>query len=113
MAPGLNAMMTAQCITRGTRKLQNENYKFFYNPMWNLFGDRTPGPSGTYYHSSSSQGIYGWNMLDQVLLCMPAIRFFDNVEIITSTGVTDLRTEAGRPNKSVASDHFPILVTLK
>lgn len=113
MAPGLNAMMTTKCIERGSRILQNAEYKFFYNPMWNLFGDRTPGPSGTYYHSGSSQGLYGWNMLDQVLLRKSVIHLFHDVEILTRAGSIDLQTEAGRPNKITASDHFPILVTLK
>jgi hypothetical protein len=113
MAPGLNAMMTTKCIERGSRTLQSIDYRFFYNPMWNLFGDRTPGPSGTYYHTNSSQGIYGWNMLDQVLLRKSAVPFFEKVEILTSTGATDLQTDIGRPNKERASDHFPLLVTLK
>ncbi len=84
-----------------------------YNPMWNLLGDRTPGPSGTYYHSSSSQGLYGWNMLDQVLFRRAAIPWFHDVEILTSTGTSELQTQMGRPNKTEVSDHFPILLTLK
>jgi endonuclease/exonuclease/phosphatase (EEP) superfamily protein YafD len=113
MATGMNALMTAKCVERGSRTLQEREYRFFYNPMWSLFGDRTPGPSGTYYHACSSQGIYGWNMLDQVLLRCSAIPLFDSVCILTSAGATPLLTRAGRPNKKTASNHFPILVTLK
>lgn len=115
MATGMNAMMTAKCVEGGSRILQEREYHFFYNPMWSLFGDRNraPGPSGTYYHLSSSQGLYGWNMLDQVLLRSSAIPLFHDVQILTSVGDTVLQNKVGRPDKKTASDHFPILVTLK
>jgi endonuclease/exonuclease/phosphatase family metal-dependent hydrolase len=113
MAAGLNAMMTVKCVERGHRTQQDEEYRFFYNPMWNLFGDRTPGPSGTYYHRHSSLGQYGWNMLDQVLLRPSTIPLFNHVEILTSAGATSLQDNHGRPDAKTASDHFPILITLK
>jgi endonuclease/exonuclease/phosphatase family metal-dependent hydrolase len=113
MATGLNAMMTEKCVARLSRKQQDQDYPFFYNPMWNLFGDRTPGPPGTYYHTSSSQGMYGWNMLDQVLVRPSALPWFDKVEILTAAGSSSLLNKSERPNKNIASDHFPILVKLK
>jgi hypothetical protein len=112
LATGLNAMMTAKCVQKGSRVQQQQSYRFFYNPMWGLFGDRTPGPSGTYYHTAASQGMYGWNMLDQVLIRPSAIQWFDNVQILTAAGTISLQTKLGRPKKNV-SDHFPILLTLK
>lgn len=112
-AEGLNAMMTMKCVTKETRRHQNKDFRYFYNPMWSLFGDGTPGPAGTYYHPNSSQGTYGWNMPDQVLVRPSAARWFDKVEILTSAGSTSLKTELDRPNKRLASDHFPILLTLK
>ena len=113
MAPGLNAMMTENCIRNQSRTLQGEEYQFFYNPMWNLFGDRTPGPSGTFYHLNPSNGHYGWNMLDQVLLRPSVISLFQDVQILTKAGEKTLHTKSGRPDKNAASDHFPILLTLK
>ena len=113
MAPGMNAMMTENCTRNQSRTLQGEEYPFFYNPMWNLFGDRTPGPSGTYYHSNSSKGHFGWNMLDQVLLRPAAVSWFQDVQILTKAGEKPLHTESGRPDRNNASDHFPILLTLK
>ena len=113
MATGMNAMMTTKCVERGSRTLQDNEYMYLYNPMWNLFGDRTPGPSGTYYHTSSSTGMYGWNMLDQVLFRPAAIPWFQDVEILTKAGDRPLHTNSGRPDKSVASDHFPLLLTLR
>jgi len=113
MAPGMNAMMTAKCVQRGSRKQQSADYPFFYNPMWSLFGDRTSGPAGTYYHPDSSKGVFGWNMLDQVLVRPSAIQWFDDVQILNSAGETSLQTNLERPNKNTASDHFPILLNLK
>ena len=75
-AAGLNAMMASSCTEKGKRTLQNIKYNYFYNPMWNLLGDRTPGPAGTFYHTSSTKGHYGWNMLDQVLVRPSALPWF-------------------------------------
>lgn len=110
---GMNAMMTKNCVQAGSRKFQGVEYGFFYNPMWNLLGDRTPGPPGTFYHSNSGKGHFGWNMLDQVLLRPSAIPWFNDVRILTEIGGSSLNTEMGRPSRSRASDHFPLLVTLK
>jgi endonuclease/exonuclease/phosphatase (EEP) superfamily protein YafD len=110
---GMNAVMALQDAGRGKRVVQGLEYRYFYNPMWGLFGDRTPGPCGTYYHSNSSDGHYGWNMLDQVLVRPDAMRWFGEVEILRMAGERLLHTKAGRPCKRSASDHFPILLTLK
>jgi endonuclease/exonuclease/phosphatase (EEP) superfamily protein YafD len=48
-ASGLHAMMTRALVKDGSREVQGREYPFFYNPMWGFFGDRTPGPPGTYY----------------------------------------------------------------
>lgn len=110
IAAGMNAMMTAQCVGRGSRIQQKRDYPFFYNPMWNLFGDRTPGPAGTVYYSTSSKGHYGWNMLDQVLIRPDAIPWFEGVRILSAVGAHSLETQMGRPSRS---DHFPVLLQLK
>jgi endonuclease/exonuclease/phosphatase family metal-dependent hydrolase len=113
LATGLNAMMTKDCVARGSRRQQTRDYPFFYNPMWNLFGDKTRGPAGTYYHSVSSRGHFGWNMLDQVLVRPGALDAFDDVTIVTNAAEKPLYTEHGRPNAAVASDHFPLLIRLR
>ncbi|MDA1014894.1 MAG: hypothetical protein O3A00_10640 [Planctomycetota bacterium] len=113
LAPGLNAMMTEACTARRERTVQGSQYRFFYNPMWGSFGDRTDGPAGTYYNRSSSKGMYGWNIFDQVLVRPDAVKRFDNVSILSAFGSTSLETSGGRPNRSLASDHFPILLSLR
>jgi exonuclease III len=109
LAEGLNSMMTKSCIERGTRRYQNKDYDFYYNPMWSLFGDNTHGPAGTIY-STSNQGAYGWSMLDQVLIHHSIVELFYGVKILTEAGTESLMTKKGRPDAGRASDHFPILV---
>jgi len=110
LAAGMNAMMTRACTEAGTRVLSGKTYDFYYNPMWSLFGDNTPGPAGTIYNTSS-QGPYGWSMFDQVIMHHSLIPAFEKVEIITETGRRTLKNSSGRPNKRNYSDHFPILAT--
>jgi exonuclease III len=109
LAAGLNAMMTKSCMERGYRRYIGENYDFYYNPMWSLFGDNTDGPAGT-VHDISSQGPYGWSMLDQVLINYSIVEIFRDVKILTEAGEVSLMDKKGRPDAKRASDHFPILV---
>lgn len=112
LATGMNAMMTRSCVERRFRVLRKTRYPFFYNPMWNLLGDNTVGPAGTFYHQNSQKGHYGWNMLDQVLVRPSAIKWFKSVEILSDVGSTSLATKSGRPDKASSSDHFPILLSV-
>ncbi len=110
LAAGLNAMMTKSCVAKGSRRDGFEDYDFYYNPMWSLFGDNTDGPAGTIY-DTSNQGPYGWSMFDQVLINHSIVSLFQDVRILTEAGTQSLMDGKGRPNSSTASDHFPILVT--
>ncbi len=109
---GLNAMMTRACVTAGHRTYLGIQYDFYYNPMWSLFGDGSKGPAGTVY-DTSSQGPYGWNMLDQVVINHSVLNEFQEVTIMTQAGSTCLIDARGRPDTKVASDHLPISVKLK
>ena len=112
LATGMNAMMTRACIASGRRTYLEKEYDFYYNPMWSLFGDGSAGPAGTVYNLSS-QGPYGWSMLDQVLFNQSVVDRFERVEILTHAGKVGLTTSKGRPDVVNASDHLPILVKLK
>ncbi len=112
LAMGFNAMMTKTCIRLGTRTFNEEKFDFYYNPMWSFFGDRIDGPSGTTYNTSS-QGMYGWSMFDQVLICHSIVDRFQKVEILTHAGDESLVTSLGRPDSEKSSDHLPILIELK
>lgn len=112
LAAGFNAMMTRECVKIGVRQHLNQKYEFYYNPMWSLFGDLTDGPAGTVY-DTSNQGSYGWNMFDQVIIHHSIVKLFFDVKILTSTSDHLLMDSNGRPDAKNASDHFPILLTLK
>jgi endonuclease/exonuclease/phosphatase family metal-dependent hydrolase len=111
-ANGLHAMMTKATTETRSREVQSRDYPFFYNPMWGFFGDRTPGPPGTYYYRHSGHLSFEWNILDQVLLRPDVLPFFDDVEILTRIGETELSAANGRPDSQTASDHFPIVFRL-
>ena len=108
-AQALHAVMTRQLARREGREVMGKAYRFFYNPMWGLFGDRTPGPSGTFYHSSSSPGNLFWNIYDQVLLRPSLMDDLVDLQILKTDGESDLVTRNGLPKKSDCSDHLPIL----
>jgi hypothetical protein len=64
----LHGVMTKKIAGRSSRVYQGRDYRFFYNPMWGCFGDRTSGPPGTYYHRAASASELFWHILDQVLV---------------------------------------------
>jgi hypothetical protein len=112
-ASGLHAMMTQTTVVTGSRQVQGQEYPFFYNPMWGFFGDRTPGPPGTYWYRHSGHLSYEWNLFDQVLVRAAILPWFRDVEIVTQIGNTKLHSADGRPDPSVGSDHFPITFRLR
>ena len=112
LARGLNAMSSRDCVAAGQRKYLTKKYDFYYNPMWSHLGDNSSGPPGTAY-DTSNQGIYGWSMLDQVIVNQSIVEIFDSVEILTGSKTHRLADARGRPDGEAYSDHFPILVKLK
>lgn len=110
-AQTLNAVMARELARHEDRKVAGRTYRYFYNPMWGHFGDRTPGPPGTYFHSPGPGGVY-WNMFDQVLLRPDLMDLLAELRILDNDGQESLLTERGRPHSSTASDHLPILFRL-
>jgi hypothetical protein len=113
-AGGLHAVMSRAVAKRESRIVQGREYPFFYNPMWSVLGDGTPGPPGTFYYHSSEQKVFFWNMIDQVLLRPSLLDRFriDDLAIIDHTGEESLLTHLGLPNRAAGSDHLPILFRL-
>lgn len=109
---GFNAKMTVRCAETGRRGQSNDVPNSFYNPMWGLFGDRTKGAPGTFFHESRTSGFHGWNMLDQVLVRPSAVPWFRDVDILERAGDVELTTKTGRPRRNQYSDHLPILLTI-
>ena len=113
-AQSFHATSSRSIALRGTRVVQGREYAFFYNPMWNHFGDRGPSPPGTYFYSSSSAMNLFWNMFDQVLIRPELLSAFDDesIQILTAVGEHSLLAEDGKPNGVTASDHLPIVFSI-
>ena len=113
-AKALHAVMSRAIAEKGSRIVQGERYPFFYNPMWNFFGDVSPGPPGTYHYSKSTLKTFFWNMFDQVLIRPPLLDSFshDQLQILTTVGNISLLTKRGIPNSKLVSDHLPLLFTI-
>jgi hypothetical protein len=91
-----------------------EEFRLFYNPMWNHFGDVQP-PSGTYYYDKSNPEVDPlWNIFDQVLFRPGLLDRFrnKNLKILTTDGLVSFVWDDGRPNGDVYSDHLPICFQL-
>lgn len=112
-APALHAVMTRRLAERTDRRVQGNRYRFFYNPMWGFFGDRTKGPPGTYFHRSAGVAELYWHMLDQVLLRPALMHRLRKLAILERIGSRSLLTsKRGVPHSSVCSDHLPLTFSL-
>jgi len=99
--------------SRKTRVVGGEEFKMFYNPMWNFFGDFQQ-PCGTYFYGGNQIDNLFWNIYDQVLI-RPALydRFTQSqLRIITGTQSLSFLTEKGYPDENI-SDHFPIVFEIQ
>lgn len=105
-AGGLHAVSSREVARRESRTIQERTHHFFYNPMWNCFGDRATVP-GTYYYERAESVNYFWNVYDQVLVRPALLEGFDpkSLRVLTSAGGSELLDASGRPN---SSDHLPV-----
>ncbi len=109
-ANGLHAQSSRVIALGGSRRVDGRDYRFFYNPMWNFWGDNGRGPGGTYFYRGSQIVSLSWNIFDQVLLRPELLPFFDGaqLEILTGDGEISFLTRAGTPTTRGGSDHLPI-----
>lgn len=111
---GLHGVMSKQIAQRGGRTVQGEHRSFFYNPMWSLFGDRSPGPPGTYFYNRTGRprNLF-WNIFDQVLIRPPLLDAFvdASLQVLTTAGDMPLLCD-GKPDSQNLSDHLPIVFEL-
>ena len=94
-AQALHAVMTRRIAIPGERTVSGVPYPMFYNPMWGCFGDRTEGPPGTFYRSSSAPTNHFWNVYDQVLVRPGLIDGLGMVRILDSDGQEPLVSRSG------------------
>jgi exonuclease III len=114
-ANGFNAVMSSKLAEKTTRVVNKQTYKFFYNPMWSLYGDVKNNVTGSYYYQNSELVAYPWNIFDQLLIRPSLIPNFvkDSLVFLDSDGKKSLLTRNGLPNKVKYSDHLPLFFTLK
>jgi hypothetical protein len=107
-AHALNAVMTRDIARGEARTVAGRTYRFFYNPMWGLFGDRTPGPPGTYFYPPPGPRSDYWHLFDQVLLRPDLMDALVDLRILDHDGQHPLLTDRGRPRLSEVSNHLPV-----
>lgn len=109
-----HAVMTRSIAARRERKVLGTKRPFFYNPMWSLLGDSSPGPPGSLYYQASSPIELFWHTVDQALLRPSLAKEFrrGDVEIVDSIGGKTLLSATGLPVKGT-SDHLPLLAVVR
>jgi hypothetical protein len=112
-ATAFHGVMTRDIARRGSRVVRGQPHRFFYNPMWGYFGDRTPGPAGTYYFNASTSNQQFWNIYDQILIRPDLTSDLDEIRIIDFDGEETLLTRTGLPERDGGSDHLPLLFRLR
>lgn len=114
-AGGLHAVMSREVASRQSRIVQGRDYRFFYNPMWNHFGDGNSETAGSYFYNASEQVSYYWNVFDQVLIRPDLAGKFNpaSLQILKSAGAGSLVRSNGRPDDKQYSDHLPIVFDLE
>jgi endonuclease/exonuclease/phosphatase family metal-dependent hydrolase len=111
-AGALHAVMHRAVAERRARTVAAQQYPFFYNPMWGCFGDRTPGPAGSYFYRKATPIVYFWNVFDQVLLRPDLMHTLQDLKILDVEGNTSFLSRSGTPDLSVGSDHLPLFFRL-
>ena len=106
---GFHSTSSRSVASRVTRTVHGQEFKFFYNPMWNLLGD-DEAPPGSYYHTSPSPTGTHWHLLDQVMVRPSVLGALPqgHVRILTRVGGYDLLRADGRIDTTVGSDHLPL-----
>jgi hypothetical protein len=111
-ANGFHAIMSSKIAADKKRTIDGKTFKFFYNPMWSLYGDVKNKVSGSYYYPRAELVNYRWNIFDQVLIRPSLITNFvkESIIILDNDGTKSLISKKGYPNKS---DHLPLFFTIK
>jgi len=110
-ARGLHGVMDKRIAAKRERTVRATPYPFFYNPMWNCFGDKEGRPPGTYYYRSSDHICYFWNVFDQVLVRPDLLEKWVETSLVIpiTDGVVSFLSQKGLPGGKGKSDHLPLV----
>jgi exonuclease III len=108
----VHGLMTRKLAELPDRVHRRQQRRRFYNPMWGLFGDRTPGPAGSYYWRSSALHNPHWGIFDQVLIRPALIDHLKDLHILDHDGNDSLVGPDDAPDRKYLSDHLPVLFRL-
>ena len=115
-ANGINAVadLNYSFKKKSGREIDGTKYRYFYNPMWNFFGDFTE-PYGTHYCRVAGHISHEWHIYDQIILRPTLKQYLDKpfIEIVKKIYSEDLTKKFSRPDKVKNSDHLPIVLKLK
>lgn len=113
-ALGFNAVMCPTIAKKHSRKVLNEERKFYYNPIWYLMGNYFNSCKGTFCYSTATKSYY-WYTYDQVIIRPDLIDKFDinELKILNVINEKSLLTKNNIPNKKMISDHLPIKFKLE
>lgn len=105
-ASAFHSVPCEKIASAGSRVIKQREHHFFYNPMWNMFGDLNDNP-GSFFHRDSEQSVYFWHILDQVIIRPSISKYFikESLEILKKVDDISLVSDMGRPS---LSDHLPI-----
>ena len=106
----MNAVSSGEIAKRQKRKFVEDEYRFYYNPMWNFLGDKNV-PQGTHYYSTSEEESVYWNIFDQIIVSSALVDDV-NIENIKIIDILD-KVPLNKKGKPDPSDHFPIYCELK
>ena len=114
-ATGMHAVVSKTIAESEPRTMLDRSYPYFYNPMWNLFGDEpaSSAPATYYFRGSDPHELY-WHMLDQVLIRPSLLNRFDfsALQIVTTLNGIKLTSKSGYPDDMRFSDHLPVVFAL-
>lgn len=106
---GFHAIMDSDRALKKSRKLNGNEVKFYYNPMWHLMGKRGTALGTYFFESDQDDNSFYWYTFDQVLIRPELIERFmwDEFRIIDHIGQDSL-IRNHRIDKQNYSDHLPI-----
>lgn len=116
----LNAVMCQRIASAGKRVFyENKPFArirpYFYNPMWNSFGDQSAiKQPGSFYRGGDPGNSNAWHLIDQVLL-RPSLMhrmIAGSARVMVNAGSKHLLDPKGRIDASI-SDHLPIAIEIK